>query len=164
MAVEKPYCNGTWTRARFNSFIASALRKATMKWAPKTLCAKNAKEKAKKIIMKAGPKKYPEYFANNGNYKPGQFLCEECKTIQKVTIPRPEWSNSNKTKINNCAVDHIRPIVDPAVGFTTWDSWIHNCFCEIENLACICAECHHIKCVGEKEIETSRKKKEKDNK
>jgi len=32
--VEKPFCNGEWSRARFFSFVRSALRKASQRWAP----------------------------------------------------------------------------------------------------------------------------------
>lgn len=32
--VERPYCGGRWTKARFFSFIRSALRKASIKWPP----------------------------------------------------------------------------------------------------------------------------------
>jgi hypothetical protein len=159
--IAKPFCNGMWTKARMRSFIVSLLRKGTMKWAPKNICAKNAKDKAKEHILK-NKKRYPEHFAKNGNYKPGQFICEECGTLQKVTLsPPPDWSNSKKDKIQNCVIDHIEPIVDPAVGFTTYDNWIARCFCELDNLACICAYCHHIKCKEEKDIETERKRKEK---
>lgn len=33
-SVEKPFCNGEWSRARMMSFIRSALRKASQRWAP----------------------------------------------------------------------------------------------------------------------------------
>ena len=32
---DKPYCNGQWTAARKKSFITSALRRASSRWAPK---------------------------------------------------------------------------------------------------------------------------------
>lgn len=32
--IEKPFCDGTWTRARMMSFVRSALRKASQRWAP----------------------------------------------------------------------------------------------------------------------------------
>ena len=42
----KPRNGGSWTEARFNSFIVSALRKATQRWGPKNVCIKKASEKA----------------------------------------------------------------------------------------------------------------------
>lgn len=41
--IDRPYCNGEWTQARFNSFIASALRGASRRWAPKTKCKRDAR-------------------------------------------------------------------------------------------------------------------------
>ena len=40
---EKPYCNGQWTKARFKSFVTSALRRASSRWSPKYLTKKNAR-------------------------------------------------------------------------------------------------------------------------
>jgi len=39
----KPHCNGQWTDARKRSFIVSALRRASSRWAPKYTCKKNAR-------------------------------------------------------------------------------------------------------------------------
>jgi len=39
----KTRCNEQWTEARFNSFIKSALRSASNRWAPKHLCIKNSR-------------------------------------------------------------------------------------------------------------------------
>ena len=36
-------CNEQWTEARFKSFIISALRRASSRWAPKYTCKKNAR-------------------------------------------------------------------------------------------------------------------------
>jgi len=40
---DKLYCNGQWTKARFKSFVTSALRRASSRWAPKYLTKKNAR-------------------------------------------------------------------------------------------------------------------------
>ena len=40
---EKEHCNGQWTKARFKSFVTSALRRASSRWAPKYLTKKNAR-------------------------------------------------------------------------------------------------------------------------
>jgi len=40
---DKPYCNGQWTKARFKSFVTSALRRASSRWAPKFTCRKEAR-------------------------------------------------------------------------------------------------------------------------
>lgn len=36
-------CNGNWSEARFKSFVISALRRASSRWAPKYTCKKNAR-------------------------------------------------------------------------------------------------------------------------
>jgi len=47
------------------------------------------------------------------------------------------------------AVDHISPVVG-AEGFTTWETFIHNLFCQKENLQVLCNTCHAIKTLKEK--------------
>lgn len=39
----KPHCGGLWTAARKHSFIVSALRRASSRWAPKYACKKAAR-------------------------------------------------------------------------------------------------------------------------
>lgn len=46
-------------------------------------------------------------------------------------------------------VDHIKPVVNPEEGFTTWDEFIKNLFCEKENLQVLCSSCHTIKTKAE---------------
>jgi 5-methylcytosine-specific restriction endonuclease McrA len=53
-------------------------------------------------------------------------------------------------------VDHIKPVVDPKKGFTTWDVYIDRMFCEIENLQVLCKADHKVKTDQEK---LERKKK-----
>lgn len=43
------------------------------------------------------------------------------------------------------ALDHIKPVVDPKTGFTTWDSYIENLFCEADGFQVICHPCHEVK-------------------
>lgn len=49
--------------------------------------------------------------------------------------------------------DHINPVVDPKVGFTTWDNYIQRLF--NEPLQAICAICHKAK----SKIETAERAK-----
>lgn len=133
MAIsKKPRCNGQWTEARFNSFIASALRGATRRWAPRNQCIKNARVER------------------------GKYRCEGCNQIVPATLPPKK---GNKRRIRNIVADHIAPIVDPSVGFTTWDSWIERAFCEAEGFQALCHECHTKKSNEEKAIARQRKKK-----
>lgn len=47
MSKEKPYNGGTWTTARFHSFIKGALRSASQRWGPKFTVLNEAKTKKK---------------------------------------------------------------------------------------------------------------------
>ena len=52
--------------------------------------------------------------------------------------------------------DHIVPVVDPAVGFTTWDEFIDRMFVEKEDFQAVCGGCHAIKTAEERAIRTQR--------
>jgi hypothetical protein len=123
MKKETPYNNGTWTEARFRSFIVSALRSATGRWGPKQLCIKNAR-------------------VERGKYK-----CEGCGNIGPATLPPKK---GNKRRIKNIVADHIDPIV-PVTGFISYDSWIERCFVEVDKFQALCHECHTKKSNEERE-------------
>lgn len=42
-------------------------------------------------------------------------------------------------------VDHIKPVVDPATGFTSWDTFIKRLYCGEKNLQVLCLTCHKTK-------------------
>ena len=42
-------------------------------------------------------------------------------------------------------VYHIKPVIDPKTGFTTWDKYIKRLFCDETNLQVLCITCHKIK-------------------
>lgn len=123
--------NGEWTEARFNSFIKSLLRQGTQRWGPIHLVKKEARVAR------------------------GLYECAECK--QHVG---PTYRDGRKRK-QNIFVDHIEPIIDPAVGFTTWDECIQRMFCEKDNLQVLCKDCHDIKSQEEKEITKIRRANDK---
>ena len=129
--VIKPRCSGEWSEARYNSFIKSALRQATRRWAPI--------QHAKKDAWRAR----------------GLYECSGCNKIVPLTIP------GEKKRLKNVIVDHINPIIDPAVGFTTWDECIERMFCEKDNLQVLCKVCHDAKSAEEKEIAKIRRANEK---
>ena len=97
------HCGGRWTAARKHSFIVSALRRASGRWAPKN----DAKAAAR--------------IARN------TYRCASCaKTFGNSDIH----------------IDHIIPVVDPAIGFSTWDSFIARLFVEIDGFRAVCTTCH----------------------
>lgn len=107
--------DGQWTEARFNSFIKSLLRSGTRRWGPK-----NTVKRAAKISR-------------------GIYLCNGCKEEGPATI------KIDGKRVDNAVVDHIEPIIDPDVGFTTWDDCIQRMFCEADNLQVLCHSCHEEK-------------------
>lgn len=58
-------------------------------------------------------------------------------------------------------MDHIVPIIDPCVGFTDWDEFIENLYCELDNLQVLCWSCHEEKTGEERSLATQRKRLEK---
>ena len=129
----KNRCSGAWTEAKYRSFIKGNLRRASVKWAPIQECLKNARVRR------------------------GWYLCAECKEEIPTSIV------INRKRVKNAIVDHIKPIIDPAVGWVSWDECIARMFCELDNLQCVCYACHQIKCQEEKDIAKARTDKEKEN-
>lgn len=104
-----------WTEARKHSFIVSVLRSGTRRWPPKYECLNEAKTE-KKVNTKTGR------IAQH-------YMCSICKEDFSAT---------------NIDVDHIKPVVG-SEGFTSWDVYIKNMFCDKENLQVVCKPCHKIK-------------------
>ena len=127
----KVRCNGQWTEAKYINFIKNLLRSGTRRWGPKQPTMKKA------------------------NVKRGFYECAECKEVVPVTVK--EGRNRKK----NVFVDHINPVIDPAVGFTTWDEFISNMFCEEDGLQVLCKACHDEKTKEERKIATERRRNEK---
>ena len=134
--VDKPRNGGQWTEARLTSFIASALRQALTRWNPKSVCIKSAW------------------------IKRGVYRCSGCGTIGPASLPPKE---GNKKRRKNILADHIEPIVDPAVGFVDWDTWIARAFVEEDKLQALCWQCHTDKTAEERAVATERRRKEKLN-
>lgn len=132
---EKTRCNGQWTEARYRSFIKSALRSATVRWAPIQECKKLARVAR------------------------GLYECAECGDHVPPTVKDEE----KRKRVNNIYVDHIDPIISPETGFVSWDETIERMFCEIDNLALLCKKCHDIKSQEERDIATKRRQEEKLN-
>lgn len=65
--------------------------------------------------------------------------------------------------MQNIFVDHIAPIVDPEVGFVSWDEFIERMYCEKDNLQLLCKACHDLKSSDERTTAVERRRKEKLN-
>jgi len=121
---------GQWTEARFNSFVKSALRAASRKWPPKYETINSALVGQKTNVASGRLAKHYRCAACEGDYPASQIQ-----------------------------VDHKIPIIDPTVGFTSWDDVVNRMFCEKENLQVLCTECHSLKTKEER----SKKKSGKDS-
>jgi len=121
MTKRTTYNSGAWTEGRFNSFIASTLRSGARRWQPK-YDTLNAAKTEKKINHKSGRMAQ-------------HYQCELC---------------ANEFTQKDMEVDHIKPVVDPKKGFTTWDDFIDRLFCESNNLQAVCKPCHKEKTKKEK--------------
>lgn len=58
-------------------------------------------------------------------------------------------------------VDHSHPVIDPHVGFVSWDIYIARMFCEEEGFQILCKPCHDTKTKQERDIATERKRRER---
>jgi len=134
MAGPKTRNNNRWTEARFNSFIKGNLRNASRKWQP-----------INEALAKARVAR-------------GEYLCAECKETVPATV------KEGRARVKNVHVDHIDPVIDPAVGFETWDMVIERLFVEGDKLQVLCTACHKIKCDVEKNVAKERRLRLKEEK
>ena len=123
------------TEAAFVSFVKGHLRRASRFWKPITETLKAA------------------------NVRRGWYLCNECK--EEV----PKSIVIDGKRVNNVSVDHRNAIVDPATGFSGWDDFVNNLYCETDNLQVLCRACHNKKSSEERTLakEAKDKKKEQTN-
>jgi 5-methylcytosine-specific restriction endonuclease McrA len=124
----KTRCNNTWTEAKYKSFIKGNLRRATQKWAPIQVVLKEARVAR------------------------GLYLCAGCKEH----VPNTTKDETGR-RVKNVHVDHIFPIIDPAVGWVSWDSTIERMFCEKDGLQVLCNACHKMKTDEEKAVAKARR-------
>lgn len=124
---ERHRAGGIWTEARFRSFITSLLRRGTTRWAPRSNVMREARVDR------------------------GIYLCAGCDETVPVTV------KIKGVRKKNVFVDHIDPVVDPAVGFTTWDEYVERMFCEADNLQVLCMSCHDVKTQKERDIAKQRR-------
>lgn len=125
--------DGTWTEAKFKSFVKNNLRSASRKWGPIQKCKKRA------------------------HVARGLYKCDGCGEVVPPTI----YDEEKRKRVNNTFVDHVTPIVDPAVGFVSWDQIIDRMYCDSDNLQLLCKKCHKEKSQEEINIAKARRASEK---
>ena len=114
LITNKPYNNGEWTQARFNSFVKSALRSASQRWPPKQSCLSEACTGTKVNIKTGRMAKH--------------YKCNQC---------------DGEFPAKDVEVNHIIPVV-PIEGFDNWDNVIKRLFCEKSGLEVVCKPCHKL--------------------
>lgn len=124
-----------WTAGRLRTFITSTLRGGFRKYPAKYECLQKAFV-GKKINIKS-------------NRLSAHYLCNHCK---------------GEFPTADVQVDHVNPIVNPDDGFVSWDEYIKNLFCPIENLQVLCTTCHDAKTLGENKLRKDVRDANKKNK
>jgi len=102
-----------WTPARKKSFIVSVLRGGSRRWPPKYETLNESKTE-KKVNTLTGR------IAQH-------FRCASC---------------GGEFPAKQVNVNHKVPVVDPEIGFTTWDDFIERLFCDKSLLEVLCVPCH----------------------
>lgn len=117
-----------WNETRIRNFIISLLRAGSRKWPPKSATLNSAKTE-KKVNSKTGRMAQ-------------HYRCSSCKK---------EFARTS------VEVDHLVPVVDPAMGFVDWNTYIPRLFCDENNLQVLCVQCHTKKSNKEKKQRASKK-------
>lgn len=102
-----------WSDSKYKAFIISTLRGGMRRYPNKSKVIKKSSV-GKKINKESG--RMAEHF--------------ECKMCE---------GHFPRTQIQ---CDHIYPVVNPKVGFTTWDDYIDRMFCSEDDLQVLCKNCH----------------------
>ena len=110
--MDKKYNSGQWSQARYNSFIKSALRSASVRWPPRYTVLNEA---------------FVEKGINPATGRVAKlFRCKCCGSL----FPQSQID-----------INHIEPVV-PIAGFDSWDGVIKRMFCEKEGMEALCQPCH----------------------
>ena len=133
--VPRTRASGTMTEAGFRSWIVSGLRTKSRWWKP----MQNAKNKAKTGRKVVNPKTGKLCMSG---------ICAGC---------------GDEVPLKDLQMDHKEPVVDPAVGFVSWDVYIERMFPEEDGYQALCHTCHTEKTSAERAIQTERKRQEREN-
>jgi hypothetical protein len=117
-----------------HAFIKGALRAASVRWGPK-----HAAKAAARVSF--------------GKYRCAGYGQQKTHVVPASLPPKP-----GRKRRRQIAVDHIKPVVDPKVGFTTWDELIERMFCEVDGYQILCPDCHEEKTADERAIRTAARR------
>lgn len=111
--LERPFCDGEWTRARYFGFIRSALRQASSRWKPIYSCLKDAE--VGKCINKSSGRLAMHY------------QCAKCY----LDYPRKQVQ-----------VDHIIE-AGSLNCYEDLPGFVERLLCDSQHLRVLCLTCHH---------------------
>ena len=120
----------SWTEGRKRAFITSVLRSGSRRWPPKYETLNAAHVGIR----------YNEKTKREGKH----YLCAMCQG---------EYPSAQ------VQVDHTVPVIDPDIGFISWDVFIDRLYCGHENLQVLCKPCHKEKSKLENKGRTNARKK-----
>jgi len=82
----------------------------------------------------------------NAKVSPGKYKCASCNELVKE---------------REYQLDHVKPIVDPKVGFVDYNTFIERLLCGADNYQLLCIACHELKTSLENELRKKYKKRKK---
>ena len=121
--MRNDYNGGKWTPARFKAWIIGILRRAMVRWEPKSMALEEACV-GQRVNKRTGR-------------KAKHYCCSDCGEL---------------FVLRDVQVDHIDPVVDPEVGCVDWETFIDRMFCETDNLQVLCKPCHKEKTKAETKV------------
>lgn len=86
-------------------------------------------------LMRENKRKVPRFTKDGSRHKVDavEHLCNVCHL----------WKRSVKN--SKVVIDHIKPVVDPAIGFIDLNTYFDRLWCDRSNLQKICGDCHRQK-------------------
>lgn len=154
----------------FDTWFISMLRKACMRWPP---YYNTKKEHKREVVLlrteKDGDNHVVSYSYNGQEYsldakhipKLGRRIIYQCEICRAWYLDKDyhTYKNGKRRKRTTIVVDHITPVVDPAIGFVDWDTYIRRMFPQGEGkrFQCICHACHDKKSEEERNERAQRK-------
>lgn len=102
-------------------------------------------------------------------YSPKYETLKEAATTKKINKKSNRMAQhyrcadcQKEYPLSDVNVDHIDPVVDPAIGFVDWNTYVSRMFCPKDGLQVLCGACHTIKTNKEKKVKSGSKKSIKD--
>lgn len=110
------------------------IRRLSYRWPPRNECLREAGRTRNQFERNPGvdPRKVTRRVRNF-------FECADCEKI----FPR-----------RGVSVDHVDPVVQPKIGWESWDIYLARLFCDAEGYQILCNECHDSKTEKERAIRT----------